>query len=410
MTDADPLASDPKSLPEPNYDEAQIPSFELPPVLSFTDGSPVSATEWPRRRAELLDLFRHHVYGLAPESGWQLHAELLHSHAALGGLAVADDIEVTLRTAVGERRFSILLHRPHQPGIFPTILGCNFAGNHTVSTEAFVRLTPSWVPNRPEGVHGPAASEAGRGLLARRWPLAMAVARGYAVATVYSGELEPDKQGAASEGLRGLFPQHHGPHAWGTIACWAFGLRRALDALLAVSPAVDAGHVITLGHSRMGKTALLAAAEDERFFGAVSNGSGCTGAALSRRCIGERLQHINTRFPHWFNDFYSNYNDREQELPIDQHQLLALIAPRFCCVSSAENDVWADPKGEWLSVQAARPAYALLGLPSDPEPAGYPALNRAQVGPISYHVRAGEHDMLPMDWQFVLDRLDCALA
>jgi hypothetical protein len=387
----------------PNYDETLVPNYVLPKILEFENGDTVeSQEEWKQRREEIYRLFEHDVYGKAPKwEGTMTSAVIYENTNALNGQATLREIKLTLHYQGKSLDIFLLLHLPKTPKKTPVFLGYNFYGNHTTTNDPGVMVTPSWSMNSPAlGITDNKATETSRGMQGNRWPAKEIVSRGFGLATVYYGDVDPDFDDGFQNGVHQLLGTDSA--SWGSVAAWAWGLSRVMDYLETYEP-VDSEKVAVLGHSRLGKAALWAGVSDERFAMVISNNSGCGGAALSMRQYGETVGRITTNFPHWFAENYKRYNKMEHTLPVDQHQLLALVAPRPLYVASAEDDRWADPKGEFLSSMEASVVYELLGLPglSIKE---MPAVNQPVTdGKIAYHIRTGVHEITLYDWMQYLD-------
>jgi dienelactone hydrolase len=406
-----------------NYNESDVRPYSLPDALVTEKGRSVTSAElWTNvRRPELLKLFESQVYGKTPTPPQPIRPSyeiLSEEREALGGKAVRREVSIRFTDKADGPHMDLLIYLPKSAAKgkpVPAFLGLNFEGNQAVANDPGVRLSTAWMrADHGKGVENHRATEATRGSVATRWMIERVVERGYALATAYYGDLDPDFDDGFQNGVHPLFyrPGQTKPESdeWGAIGAWAWGLSRALD-YLETTPEVDAKKVAVMGHSRLGKTALWAGAQDQRFALVISNNSGAGGAALSKRIYGEDAAHLNTSFPHWFCKNFHQYTGHEEKLPVDQHELIALIAPRPVLVSSAEEDKWADPKGEFLAAKAAEPVYRLLGkdgLALDAWPK--PAENSLVKSTIGYRYRPGPHDVLPSDWEAYLDFADAHLG
>ena len=367
-----------------NYFEDKVPSYELPPLLKDDDGQPITTVaQWTARRAKLLDLFRNELYGYSPErpkDEWFEVAKI--DRKAMDGAATLKLVNIHLGA------------QPEAPVIH---LNLFIPNNRTKPAPAFLLIC-----NRDRSNIDPT-----RKIKSDFWPAEQIVARGYAAASFFNGDVAPDKYDGFTTGIHAYLqnPAARKFNSWGTIAAWAWGGSRVMD-YFETDPDIDEKHCAVTGHSRGGKTALWCGAQDERWALTISNCSGCSGAAIARRRFGESLKVIQNAFKHWFCGNYRKYIDREDDLPFDQHELVALVAPRAVYVTSADEDLWADQRGEWLAVHEAEPVWKLFGrqgLPSDI----MPPLDKPLIGDgMGYHIRTGEHNYKVFDWNAHMDLAD----
>jgi len=389
---------------EPNYDESKIPEFILPdPLVTFSGKQIKNVKQWEKKgRPELLKFFTENIYGEVPGklsiSSFRILEE---SDDAYNGKAKRKQVNLSFNKNGKSLDFTILMYLPKNVEKAPLFIGYNFYGNHTVTDDVNVIISEAWTMNNESfGIINNQLTEQSRGVRTSRWAIEKMLDAGMGLATIYYGEVDPDKNDL-TDGIQSLFyaddQQRPAVHEWGSIAAWAWGLSRAMD-YLENDQDVDASKVVVFGHSRLGKTSLWAGVTDQRFAAVISNDSGCGGAALSKRKIGETVKRINTSFPHWFCDYFQNYNDKESKLPVDQHELLALIAPRPLYVASAEEDKWADPRGEFLSAFYATPVYKLYGKKGIRTMEMLP-VNQPVQNTVAYHIRTGKHDVTDFDWE-----------
>lgn len=368
----------------------------LPPFFNGKVLEPKMVWE-EHRRDEILRLFEQHVFGKAPEEGYQLTFEVMDESDLDSLKARRIKIATHVQTELGSLTIRTVVFLPLEVhSKIPVFLGMHlFDSNKEIPI-----VGQPW--NDPDHRLSGLAEKDPTALLH------MIFSRGYGLATIDANDVDPDNHDGFLNGVHGLFHSEsqrpHGESDWGTLAAWAWGLSRSLDALETLE-AIDSERVFVIGHSRMGKAALWAGARDERFAMVISNNSGCGGAAISRRKKGETVAHINRVFPHWFCQRFHAYGNKEDQLPVDQHMLVALSAPRPVYVASAEEDAWADPFGEFLSAYYASEIYryhGLEGLSKEERP----VLNHSIGSRVGYHLRSGRHDITAFDWLKYLEFAD----
>ncbi len=393
---------------------AQLPvQAELPDPLVLFNGTRVTtAQQWKeQRRPELKALFEHYMYGAAPAAP-KIEAVVLRTDAKfMDGRATLKEVQINFGPQTTPKLHLLLIVPNGRQQKAPVFLGMNFCGNHTVTADPHVLLPAVWMPAYCTGVVDNKPTEAARGSQKEVWNADLIISRGYALATFFSGDIDPDRPDF-TDGVHPHFLKagqtQPGPHEWGTIAAWAWGYSRAIDYLV-TDPDLDAKRIAAVGHSRNGKTTLLAAAFDERIALAIPHQAGCGGTAPSRHKVGEQVKQINDRFPHWFSDSFTAFNDQVERLPFDQHCLVAMCAPRPVLLSNAIEDTWADPDGQFRVLQAAEPVYKLLGAPGT-EPGYTPAPGKLMNARLGYFLRLGKHSMNREDWQAFLDYADKQLG
>jgi len=365
---------------ESNYDESKVPAYTLPDVLKSSDNKTIKNKKaWEKiRRPEVLTLFEDNIYGQVPKSFEDIRFSVLREDKnSMNGKAHRKEVLIEVFNKNKSVRINLILFTPNK-AVMPS--------------PAFLLIN-----NR-----GKENTDPGRKTISEFWPAEVLIDAGYAIAAFHVSDLAPDNKDEFMNGVMQLYPEQlNADNGMRAIAAWGWGASRVMDYFV-TDPQIDKKKVALAGHSRGGKASLWAAAQDQRFAICITNCSGSTGAALARRQFGERVRRINTSFPHWFNTNYKKYNDHEELLPVDQHMLISLIAPRPVYATNASEDLWADPKGTFLSLKNAEDVYSLYGLKSK-LPEVPPGLNTPVIeSPLAYHNREGKHDMTVYDWkQFI---------
>lgn len=390
-----------------NLDPAQIPPYELPPLplQPGMGGSHFQHMTAPR----LIELFERYMYGAIPPRCQEMEFRVTSEGPAFGTLGIRREIDLIFRHGNMERTAHLLLYLPAEvSGRCPVIFGLNFCGNHTTTNDPGVHFNeftplPDWNAGpRYDDKRAPASA---RGLKSGRWSFETLLKAGIAAATICYYDFFPDRKDGFEPGIMRMF---YSPEEWnsaerptGAISAWAWGIMRALDCLEA-QPEIDVRRMMITGHSRLGKTALWAGACDRRIALTASNCSGCCGAKLSHRYFGESIEWIQQWNPHWMRADFERFSRHDADLPLDQHLLMAAIAPRLLYVASATRDYYADPEGEFLGAQAAGEAWKCFGGNGLGD-SGFPAPGRLIGHEVGYYLRAGDHDITQENWDALLN-------
>jgi hypothetical protein len=389
----------------------------FPDPLVARDGSRIATrAQWEKTRVpELRALFEHYMYGRQPAAAKPTVTLVREDKAALGGAATLREYDV----AIGlDQPVQLLVVFPNQrTAPAPAFLGINFNGNYALLEDPALALPRTWVRGKFAAPGTNRATDAGRGQEKDAWAIAQTIARGFAFAGFYHGDIVPDDAALAEPVLAKLSGKpERGPADTATIMAWAWGFSRMLDVLETI-PEIDAKRVATVGHSRNGKTALLAAAFDPRFAMCIPSQAGSGGTGPSRvapdmatpkgngRPTAETVAVINKSFPYWFAGNFKEFNGAPEKLPFDQHSLIALCAPRPVLVSNATEDLWANPSGQFDVLRAADPVYRLVagdGLGAE----AMPETGKLMASRLGYFIRAGKHSMTTPDWSAWLDYAD----
>jgi hypothetical protein len=387
-------------------DFSELSSNPNPDPLKMLDGRTVATRkQWlKQRRPELKALFQHYMYGWFPPPVKVRGVVTYTDPHFFEGQATLKLVTLKLDAPTAPEIHMMMVVPNHRADPAPVFLGMNFTGNHSLVADTHVPLTTSWMPAGGTNVVNHHAVEAGRGKDLKSWAFEPIIKRGYAAATYYLGDVEPDTTNAVG-GVREAIRNRPGaPDDWGTLAAWAWGLQRAVDYLV-TDKAIDKKHIALVGHSRLGKAALLAGAFDDRVALVAPLQAGTGGTAPSRGTVGESVERMNKVFPHWLCDEFKKFNTHTDRLPFDQHCLVAICAPRPVVFGQAVEDTWANPEGAFEVLKAADKVYRLTGADGISEQT-MPETNKLVGGNLGYFIRPGKHSMRELDWGYFLDFAD----
>ncbi|MDB4582979.1 acetylxylan esterase [Draconibacterium sp.] len=364
------------SLIAQNYDEAKVGTYRLPQILQAQNGEKVNnVEEWEKvRRPEILQLFEDNVYGQVPKDFDKIKFKVTHEDKkAMDGKATLKEVAITVTRNQKSVTFNLLMFTPNVKKPVPMFLVINHRGVKTMDVTR----------KNKDGF----------------WPAELVIEAGYGIAGFDVINVAADNNNDFTKGVLQLYPEQlKMNNGMAALGAWGWGASRAID-YFEKDKSVDTKKIISVGHSRGGKASLWFGAQEKRVAIAISNESGNSGAALSRRNFGETVERIADHFPYWFCKNYQQYAGNEDQLPVDQHMLLAMMAPRAVYVGSAAEDLWADPKGQFLSLVEAQPAFKLYGIETN-LPMQMPEVNQQIIRPhMGFHNREGKHNMTPYDWQ-----------
>lgn len=378
------VAKSSESQSDFNYYEEKVQSYALPDILVTKSGKKITtAREWKiERRPEILELFRENVFGRVPATPYTRSFKVVYEDKnAMDGAATLKQVEITIKSEGKSLVIHLILFVPNRV---------------KKPVPAFLLID-----NR-----GPGNTDPTRKTKSEFWPAEEVIARGYAISVFSNSDVDPDNFDDFKNGIHGLLDRGiRKPDAWGSLAAWAWGASRCMD-YFETDKDINNKEVAVVGHSRGGKTALWAGAEDQRFSLVIGNESGAGGAALARRRYGETVARLNSAFPHWFCTNYKKFSGNEDAMPVDMHMLLALTAPRALYIDCASDDLWGDPRGCYLALYNALPVFQLFDKKSM-VPLLMPPLNKQVFsGHTGFHIRDGVHNMLLQDWNCFMDFAD----